>query len=58
MQLAQHGKALWYPGSHIYATIAHNILFIYTILFLFVYTKKLSFYQIKVDKKIITMHIS
>ena len=62
MQLAQHGKVIWSPESHIYATIeADTTFYLYLIqkmYFYFIHTKKCVFFQIKVNKKLIFLHIS
>ena len=55
MQLAQHGKVIWSPESHIYATIeADKTFYLYLIqkfYFYFIH-KKVCFFQIKVNKKL------
>ena len=55
MQLAQHGKVIWSPESHIYATIeADKSFYLYLIqkiYFYFIHKKKF-FFQIKVNKKL------
>ena len=62
MQLALHGKVIWSPESHIYATIeADKTFYLYLIqkfYFLF-YTQKKSmfFFQIKVNKKLFFAYI-
>ena len=54
MQLAQHGKVIWPPESHIYATIeADKTCYLYVIppqkiYYVFLHSKKVVF-QIQVD---------
>ena len=54
MQLAQHGKVIWSPESHIYATIeADKTFYLYLIqknIFI-VYTKKCVFFSNKSQQK-------
>ena len=56
MQLAQHGKVIWSPEGHIYATIeADKTFYLYLIhkfYFYFIHKKSVFFFQIKVNKKL------
>ena len=57
MQLAQHGKVIWSPESHIYATIeADKTFYLYLIqkfYFYFIHKKSVCFFPNKSQQKTI-----
>ena len=62
MQLAQHGKVIWSPESHIYATIeADKTFYLYLIqkiYFYFIHKKKcVFFFKIKVNKNFFCIYL-